>query len=179
VEDINLINECLAENRIAQKRLYKMYAAKMLGVCYRYFRSKAEAEDALQEGFIKVFTHLKNYKGEGSLEGWIRRIMVNTSLNQLKARHRFTESIVENELEDHIDWSVDNDAEISEIMEEIRQLSTGFRTIFNLYAIEGYSHREIGEMLGISEGTSRSQYSRARSVLMKRLSGKSITGNRT
>lgn len=151
----------------------------MLGVCYRYFRSSAEAEDALQEGFIKVFKHLKNYKGEGSLEGWIRRIMVNTSLNQLKAKHHFTESIDENELEDHVGWSVENEAEITEIMEEIRQLSAGFRTIFNLYAIEGYSHREIGEMLGISEGTSRSQYSRARTVLMKRLSGKSITGDRT
>lgn len=144
----------------------------MLGICYRYVQSLEEAEDILQDGFVKVFTHLKKFKGEGSLEGWIRKVMVNTSLNYIKANHRFTESIKEDEVEDHPEWSADSDAETKEIMEEIRLLPTGFRTVFNLYAIEGYSHKEIGQMLNISEGTSRSQYSRARNVLMKKLTGK-------
>jgi RNA polymerase sigma factor (sigma-70 family) len=178
VDEKELIKQCLAGNRNAQQQLYKMYASKMLGVCYRYAHSMDEAKDFFQDAFIKVFQNLGRFKGEGSLEGWIRRIMVNTSLNHLKASHKFIETLNENEHADQLEWHGDNDADVKEIMEEIRLLPTGFRTVFNMYAIEGYSHKEIAETLGISEGTSRSHYARARVHLMKKLSGKSIAGEK-
>jgi RNA polymerase sigma factor (sigma-70 family) len=164
-----LIQECLAGKGWAQQQLYRTHAPRMLGLCYRYAQSQEEAEDILQEGFIKVFVHLKKYRGNGPVGAWIRKIMVNTALNHIKTRHRFAESIEKMTVEENALLAID-DYELKEIIEEIRQLSTGFRTVFNLYAIEGYSHKEISVMLGISEGTSRSQYSRARSILMKRLS---------
>jgi RNA polymerase sigma factor (sigma-70 family) len=178
VDEKELIKQCLDGNRSAQQQLYKMYASKMLGVCYRYAHSMDEAKDFFQDAFIKVFRNLDRFKGEGSLEGWIRRIMVNTSLNHLKASHKFIETLNEYDYADQPEWQADSQTDAKEIMEEIRLLPTGFRTVFNMYAVEGYSHKEIAEALGISEGTSRSQYARARAHLMKKLTGKSITGEK-
>jgi RNA polymerase sigma factor (sigma-70 family) len=175
VEETSLIKECLKENSQAQQQLYHQYAAKMLGVCYRYVHSLEEAEDVLQEGFVKVFLHLKKFNGNGPLEAWIRRIMVNTALNQLKKRHTFMEPLDENHFKEK-ETFFNPEMEAKEIIEEIRQLPLGFRTVLNLYAIEGYSHKEISKMLGISEGTSRSQYARARRAMMKRISGKPFSG---
>lgn len=162
-----LVKDCIREIPAAQKQLYDHFAESMMGVCYRYTKSVTDAEDVLQDGFVKVFRHLNQYKQQGELGGWIRRIMVTTSLNFLKKksrdRHEFS---FENE---NLHPVIDDNPELKltgkELANLIRQLPVGYQTIFNLYAIEGFTHVEIGQMLGINEGTSRSQYSRARSLL--------------
>jgi len=163
-----LVKDCLREKPAAQKQLYDFFAGAMLGVCYRFTKSRADAEDILQEGFVKVFRNLSQYKGEGELGGWIRRIMVRTAINYLKKNSRY-----QNELaftDEHLHPVSNDDPEVSmnakELSELIRQLPTGYQTIFNLHAIEGFNHVEIGELMGIHEGTSRSQYSRARGLLI-------------
>jgi len=163
LDESKLVRDCLKGKHGSQKELYEHFAPKMLGVCYRYALSFEEAEDFLQEAFITVFRKLDQYKGEGELGAWIRRIVVNTSLNQIKARHSFSD-----------EKNMENLAEIqtghepyseNELMELVHNLPTGYKTVFNLYAIEGYSHEEIGNMLGIKSSTSRSQYTRARVML--------------
>lgn len=165
-----LINEVMQGKAHAQKKLYEIFASKMMAICYRYVPSTAEAEDILQEGFIKVFRHLHTFKNEGSLEGWIRRIMVNTALNHLKKTKR---SFIEKNIDDAHDASIDAEAlsllHEREIFNHINELPVGYRTVINLYAIEGYSHKEIGALLNITESTSRSQYTRAKSLLKKRM----------
>jgi RNA polymerase sigma-70 factor (ECF subfamily) len=154
-------------NAAAQELLYQKYSPKMLGVCYRFAKSKMDAEDMLQEGFIKVFTQLNQYRNSGSLEGWIRRIIVNTCINVLKKNKRFSDcldiSLAENihSLEKNIPSII----QAKQIVECIRLLPIGYRTVLNLYAIEGYSHKEIGELLDIQESSSRSQYFRAKAML--------------
>ena len=163
-----LVKECLKGKPQAQRELYEHFAEIMLGVCYRYTRSIRDAEDVLQEGFIKVFHHLKQYKQEGELGAWIRRIMVNTALNYLKRNRKYQEEMFFTE--QYLHPVADNDPAVrlqtKEIADLIRQLPQGYQVIFNLHAVEGFSHVEIGEMLGISDGTSRSQYSRARNLLI-------------
>ncbi len=163
-----LVKECLKGKPQAQRELYEHFAEIMLGVCYRYTRSMRDAEDVLQEGFIKVFHHLKQYKQEGELGAWIRRIMVNTALNYLKRHRKYQEEMFFTE--EYLHPVADDDPAVrlqtKEIADLIRQLPQGYQVIFNLHAVEGYSHVEIGEMLGISDGTSRSQYSRARNLLI-------------
>ena len=163
-----LVRDCLKGKSKAQRELYDLFADVMLGVCYRYTRSMRDAEDVLQEGFMKVFHHLKQYKQEGELGAWIRRIMVNTALNYLKRHRKYQEEMYFTE--EYMHPVVEEDPVVSlqarELADLIRQLPQGYQVIFNLHAIEGYSHVEIGEMLGISDGTSRSQYSRARNLLI-------------
>ncbi len=163
-----LIKDCLKGSAIAQKQLYALFSETMLGVCYRYTKSLSDAEDVMQEGFIKVFLHLHQYKSEGELGGWIRRIMVTTSLNYLKKSSQYKYDLVFENSNIHpvAEDNPEMNMSAKEIAEMIRQLPTGYQTIFNLHAIEGYSHVEIGKMLGINEGTSRSQYSRARGLLI-------------
>lgn len=170
MSDAELVGLCLKGKREAQKQLYDRYASKMLGVCYRYANSREEAEDFLQEGFILVFRKLDQWKGEGELGAWIRRIMVNTSLNSIKSKHRLSEKLNIIPI-DSVAYHSASEEPLSgnELMELIHQLPIGYRTVFNLYAIEGYSHEEIADMLGIKAGTSRSQFTRARELLMKRL----------
>lgn len=164
-----LVKECLKKKPAAQQQLYEHFAPAMLGVCYRYTKSIHDAEDVLQEGFIKVYLHLSKYRATGNLDGWIRRIMVTTALNYLKKNKRYREELVFAEIPLHpvSDSNPIIQLDAKELSELIRQLPTGYQTIFNLYAIEGYTHVEIGEMLGISEGTSKSQYSRARHLLIE------------
>ena len=167
-EEKQLIRKCLKGDVVAQKRLYTLHASLMLGVCYRYTKSLEDAEDVLQEGFIKVFRFLSQYTGEGELGGWIRRIMVNTALNFLKKNKKYQYEMAFDSKELHV-VSQDDPAmllQVKDLAELIRQLPTGYQTIFNLYAIEGYTHLEIGQMMGISENTSRSQYMRARHLLI-------------
>lgn len=163
-----LVKDCLKGKLQAQRQLYEQYAEAMLGVCYRYTRSIRDAEDVLQEGFIKVFHHLGQYKFEGELGAWIRRIMVNTALNYLKRHRKYQEEMFFTE--EYLHPVVDEDPAVrlqaKELSDLIRQLPPGYQVIFNMHAVEGYSHVEIGEMLGISDGTSRSQYSRARNLLI-------------
>ena len=163
-----LIKDCLKGRPEAQRQLYEQYAGFMLGVCYRYTKSVEDAEDVLQEGFVKVFTYLSQYKSEGELGAWIRRIMVNTAINYLKKHRRYQTELSFSEQVMH-PVSADNPEvkmEAKELAELIRQLPPGFQTIFNLHAIEGYTHVYIGKLLGIHEGTSRSQYARARALLI-------------
>jgi RNA polymerase sigma-70 factor (ECF subfamily) len=176
-----LVKDCIREIPAAQKQLYDHFAESMMGVCYRYTKSVADAEDVLQDGFVKVFKHLNQYKQQGELGGWIRRIMVTTSLNFLKKksrdRHEFS---FENE---NLHPVIDDNPELKltgkELANLIRQLPVGYQTIFNLYAIEGFTHVEIGAMLGINEGTSRSQYSRPRNLLMSWIENNNEYFNKT
>jgi len=163
-----LVKDCLREIPAAQRQLYDHFAESMLGVCYRYTKSMDDAEDVLQDGFVKVFRNLHQYKYEGELGGWIRRIMVTTALNFLKKNSRYNHELsFDNE---NLHLVTDDDPEIKmtgkEVADLVRQLPIGYQTIFNLHAVEGFSHVEIGKMLGINEGTSRSQYARARALLI-------------
>lgn len=180
MDEHQLVKSCLKGKPAAQKELYDRFAEQMLGVCYRYTKSLADAEDVLQDGFVKVYRHLHTYKSEGPLGAWIRRIMVTTALNFLKKHSRYrTDLSFDNN--DALHPVVDNDAEVKmtarELAELIRQLPTGYQTIFNLHAVEGFTHVEIGSMLGISDGTSRSQYARARSLLISWVEKKSQIKN--
>lgn len=164
-----IILEAIKGNSAAQKRLYNEFAPGMLGVCFRYTKSIADAEDVLQEGFVKVFKYLKQYRNDGELGGWIRKIMVNTALNFLKTNKRYQYDLSYDNMPLHPVSSDDPNVTMAakELSELIRQLPTGFQTIFNLHAVEGYSHVEIAALLGISDSTSRSQYARARALLIE------------
>ncbi len=163
-----LVKDCLRNKRASQKQLYNLFAEGMLGVCYRYTKSTSDAEDVLQEGFIKVFNKLDQYKHEGELGGWIRRIMVTTALNFLKrnSKYQYDLGFDISTMHPVTDENPEVLLDAKELSSLIRQLPSGYQAIFNLHAVEGYTHVEIGHMLGISEGTSRSQYSRARALLI-------------
>jgi RNA polymerase sigma factor (sigma-70 family) len=180
-ENNKLIRDCLHGKPAAQRALYEQYAPVMLGVCYRYTKSINDAEDVLQEAFVKVFKYLKQYEGKGELGAWIRRIMVTTAINYLKRHSRYQSDLSFNDVNLHPVSSenpiVKSDAR--DLADLIRQLPPGYQTIFNLHAVEGYTHVEIGKILGINEGTSRSQYARARALLISWLEKQSVTQKKT
>lgn len=166
-------------NAAAQEFLYNKYSPKMLGVCYRFAKNRLDAEDMLQEGFIKVFTQLHQFRNEGALESWIRRIIVHTCINIIKKNKKFS---------DCVDLIYASNIHINEemipaimqakqIVECIRMLPLGYKTVLNLYAIEGYAHKEIAQMLEIEESTSRSQYARAKGMLETILIKKEVIHN--
>lgn len=170
--DEEIIQGCIQKDLRSQKHLYDRYASKMMGVCLRYANNSDEAKDLLQDGFIKVFQHISSFKFEGELAGWIKKIMVNNALEQIRKR-----KIVFEKLEDDF---ADSDSEyhtgesqhdVKDLLRMLQQLPQGYRTVFNLYAIEGYTHKEIAERLEIEEGTSKSQYARARAYIQKILAG--------
>jgi RNA polymerase sigma factor (sigma-70 family) len=163
-----LVKECLRNNPVAQKQLYELFADKMLGICYRYTKSTNDAEEVLQQGFIKVFTNLHQYKMEGELGAWIRRIIVNTAINYLKRKPRYQLdlSFEDSHLHPVSSQEPEMSLNLKDLLSLVRQLPPGYQTIFNLCAVEGYSHVEIGKILGIKESTSRSQYARARALLI-------------
>lgn len=162
-----LIKGCLNSDAISQRELYNKYSPKMLAVCYRFSHSREDAEDMLQEGFIKVFLQMHTFENRGSFEGWIRRIIVHTCINILKKNKKFNESvdIIHATGVQIREESVPAIIQAKQVVECIRMLPIGYRTVLNLYAIEGYSHREIANMLGIEESTSRSQFTRAKAML--------------
>jgi RNA polymerase sigma-70 factor (ECF subfamily) len=163
-----IVTACIRQDRKAQRALYERFAPVMHTVCLRYVRDSSEAEDVLLKGFMKVFQNLKNFRSEGSLEGWIRRILVNEALMYIrKNKNMYLEVDVE-EASGAQSIRVDHLAE-QELMDLIHELPVGYRTVFNLYAIEGYAHHEIAEKLNISEGTSKSQLSRARQILRQKI----------
>lgn len=172
-----IIKGCLAGNRRDQELLYRRHAAKLYAVCLQYSGNDEEARDILQEGFIKIFENLVQYKHEGSFEGWMHRITVNTALEKFRSRPSLYRV-------DDIDLVPERDAdpdnqdyaglEATDLLEIIRELPPKYRMVFNLYAIEGYSHKEISKMVNISEGTSKSNLSRARTILQRRVG--SFTG---
>ncbi len=170
VTENELIDGCLEGNSRQQRNLYEKYAPKMLGVCFRYIQSRDEAEHVMVGGFVKVFQNIKQFKREGSFEGWIRRIVVNECLMYIrKNRYMSLETEVEKADIDLDYEEIDAKMNAESLMILIQELPVGYRTVFNLYAIEGYNHYEIGEMLGISENTSKSQLSRARKILQSRV----------
>ncbi len=162
-----MLNGCLHNDASSQQELYYRYSPKMLSVCYRYAKSREDAEDMLQEGFIKVFTQIRQFQNRGALEGWIRKIMVHTCINHLKKNRKFSESvdIIHASGIQVREESIPSIVQAKQVVECIRMLPLGYRTVLNLYAIEGYSHKEISVMLDIEESTSRSQYTRAKTML--------------
>ncbi len=151
--------------------LYKYFAPKMYGICLRFAGNGMEADDILQDGFIKVFTKLKEFRNEGSLEGWIRRTIINTAINQYRKNSRYSKIQDIDDLEVPItnEESVHDKLSKEELVKLIQELPNGYRTVFNLNVIEGYTHKEIGKMLNISDNTSKSQLTRARSILQKKV----------
>jgi RNA polymerase sigma-70 factor (ECF subfamily) len=169
----NLIMLCIAGNRKKQKELYDLFASNMYSICLRYSKNQMDAEDILQNGFIKLFTNLNKFRGEGSFEGWVRRIFVNSAIEHIRDK----------KLTVAIDFVADNSLPLTQtsalvnlynkdIIKSTNILSVGYRTIFYLYAVEGFTHKEIAKSLGITESTSKSQYSRAKAILRKALASK-------
>ena len=169
--DLKLIESCIKGDRAAQKVIYDRLAPRMFPVCIRYVGERELAEDVLQDGFVTLFTRLDSYKGEGSFEGWARKIFVTTALMELRRKDALKMS---EDLETVRGMKAEATTQLQNIgykdlMKLITQLPPGFRTVFNMYAIEGYSHKEIGDILGISETTSRTQLSRARLWLQNKI----------
>lgn len=177
----DIISGCQKAERRSQEALYKLMASKMFGVCMRYAKNQFEAEDMLQTGFIKVFRNIDSYRGDGSFEGWVRRIMVNTSIEFYRKNLKtlgdvdvndFTESVF-------VEFEISN-LNARDLMRLVQALPDSYRMVFNMYAIEGYSHREIGQIIGITEGASKAQLSRARAILrdkIKKMEGQSYESN--
>jgi RNA polymerase sigma factor (sigma-70 family) len=168
ITESDLISGCIEGNRRMQEELYRRFSPRMYAVCLRYAGTAEEAQDILQEGFIKIFKKLSSFRAEGSFEGWIRRIFVNTAIEHFR-RKKYLQPVTEKEestLEGNYISVLDELAE-RDIMALVQQLSPGYRTVFNMYVVEGYTHKEIGDALGISEGTSKSQLSRAKVILQE------------
>lgn len=167
-----LVGRCLKEDRVAQHALYNRYASTMLGICSRYANHVQEAEDMMQDGFIQVFNHIGKFRFQSSLKTWITRIMINTAINHVRKHNKFQWEgeleIVSDSMEHSAEMLTSYDAKL--VMECIQRLPTGYRMVLNLFAIEGYSHKEIADALGIQEATSRSQYAKAKAFLLKELS---------
>jgi RNA polymerase sigma-70 factor (ECF subfamily) len=164
------IYKCREGDSKAQTVLYQSFSPKMYGVCLRYAKDTADAEDILQEGFVRVFTKIRQFEFKGSFEGWMRRIMVNTALEKFRKHDRLY-PVEEMAIYESAEWTEETISSITagELMGMIQELPPRYKMVFNLYAIEGYSHLEIGEMMNISEGTSKSNLSRARTILQKRV----------
>ncbi|GJM33063.1 MAG: DNA-directed RNA polymerase sigma-70 factor [Saprospiraceae bacterium] len=166
VTEKELIEGCIQEKRVCQQEVFRRYAGKMMSVCLRYTRHRMEAEDILQDAFIKVFDHLGKFQHKGSFEGWIRRIVINTALKNYSRKSYSHEQIgVEYHPDVPVEPTVFSNLGEEDLLELIAGLPEGYRLVFNLYAIEGYSHKEIADMLGIQESTSRSQLVKARKLL--------------
>ena len=166
-----LIEGCRKGERMAQKELYETYSRKMMGVCLRYASDRETARDLLQDGFVKVFTALDSYAGSGSFEGWMRKIFVNSALEHLRKTDILREAVDLDNTAELIqpDNSVISEMSAADLLQLVQELPPGFRTVFNLFAIEGYSHKEISEMLEITESTSRSQFTRAKQLLQRKV----------
>jgi RNA polymerase sigma factor (sigma-70 family) len=177
LNDQELIKGCVKGERASQEALYSRYCRKMMVICQRYAKSTLEAEDILQEGFIKVFASIKTFRGEARLDTWITRIMINTALNNQRQKLYLLPmvDVADARLHESEDVSL-AEFNIKELIAMIQSLPDGARVVFNLFAIEGYNHKEIATMLEISEGTSKSQYSRAKSLLKAKLENVSVYG---
>ena len=168
------IDDCLAGcktgDRQMQELLYKLTASKMLAVCMRYAKDRMEAEDSLQMGYVKIFSKIKEYRGDGSFEGWMRRVMVNTAIESYRRNLRTLNVVpIEDAYEQPSAGFDFSSLGMQDLLKVIQKLADGYRMVFNMYAIEGYSHKEIAETLGISEGASKSQLSRARAILQQEI----------
>ena len=170
----DLLQGCLAGDRLAQRQLYEAYSGKFLALCLRYLKDREQAEDVMIQSFMKIFEKLTQYEAKGSFEGWMKRIVVTQALMALRSSPQLTVSL--EEANGHADsYEEMTHLEAAELMELVQGLPLGYRTVFNLYAIEGYSHQEIGVLLGITESTSKSQLNRARSVLKEKITSLQLT----
>ena len=173
--DNDIIEGCMLGNPRMQRMLYDKYSPKMYALCLRYASNTADAQDILQDGFIKIFVNISRFKGTGSFEGWIRRIMVNTAIEHFRKKNTLyvIDEKTENQLPDeHLNFF--NQLEAKELLEIIKTMPIGYRTVFNLYAVEGYTHKEIAQMMNINEGTSKSQLARAKSWLKEKIKNDQI-----
>jgi len=160
---VQLIQSCIAGNPAAQLELYETYSPTMFGICLRYSSDYHSAEDLLQDGFIKAFNNIDRFRGNGSFEGWLKRIFINTAIEQYRKNKRLSFLPLERDQQISSDQTnALDELAVQDLLKLLQKTPTGYRTVFNLYAVEGYNHREIGELLGISEGTSKSQLARAR-----------------
>lgn len=173
VSESDLIQGCINGDRKMQELLYHRFSPKMYTVCLRYSGDQEDARDLLQEGFIKIFKNLSKYRGDGSFEGWIRRIFVNTAIEHFRKKvHLQSVSETQERTVEDKAWNVLDSLAEKDIMKMINELSPGYKIIFNMHVIEGYSHKEIADILGINEGTSKSQLARAKTVLRKMVENK-------
>jgi len=167
--DKDLVEGCKSGNRRYQKILYEKYARKMYGICLSYAHERSQAQDILQDAFIKVFQHVGQFDVQGSLEGWIRRIVINTAIDSYRKEGKISNLLQVNE--DVVEGKIKNEGlselQLKDLMKQVQRLPDGARIVFNLYAVEGFTHKEIAEQLDISIGTSKSQYNRARKLLLK------------
>lgn len=171
MDESTLIKECIKGNTKAQYKLFEKFSGKMMAVCYRYSKNQEEAEDILQDGFIKIFKNLESYNFIGSFEGWIRKIMVNTALDHIRKNSKFLLDTQLEQVDYHLgkeDLALDN-LMVEDLLEIISKMPEGYKVVFNMFAIEGFSHQEIANSLGISESTSKSQYMRAKAFLKAKL----------
>jgi RNA polymerase sigma factor (sigma-70 family) len=167
IED--LIEGCKKEDKVCQRELYNMFAGKMMAVCIRYAKDRMEAEDILQDGFIKLFDNVSNFRKEGSFEGWVKRIFVNTALNKIRNKRYDFKEIDNISLNLSFDDFLIEKMSENDILELINTMPEGYKYVFNLFAIEGFSHKEIADSLGIEEASSRSQYSKAKKYLQQKI----------
>lgn len=166
----DLLKACLQGDRLAQRDIFNMYAGKMMAVCIRYTRHRLEAEDVLQDAFVKVFTHLTEFESSGSFEGWVRRIIINTAIkNNLKKSVSHEDIGLDHIKDDGVGPDVFSALSEEELIKLISSLPDGYRMVFNLHAIEGFSHKEISDLLNIEESTSRSQLTKARRILQEKV----------
>ncbi len=173
--DKELVEGCIREDRKYQKILWNIYSAKLMSLCLRYCKNQEEAEDALMEAFVRIYDKMESFRYQSSLETWMRRIAVNISINKLRAQKDIWKEISESEYElGYTDLGMEQ-LEAKQILQLIEKLPVGYRTVFNLYVVEGYSHKEIAEMMAIDEGTSRSQLAKARKTLQEMLVNLNIT----
>ncbi|MEY4486517.1 MAG: hypothetical protein RL440_1050 [Bacteroidota bacterium] len=171
MEEQELIQDCIAARPKAQKALFDIYAPKLYVVCLRYMKDQMRAQDVLQDTFVKIFAHIGNYKSEGAFEGWLKKIAVNTCLDQLRKDKKLLTDVSLDDVSHklaHQDYSAEK-LMADDLLKLVQALPDGYRTVFNLFAIEGYSHQEIAQQLSISESTSKTQYLRARAYLKDRI----------
>lgn len=166
-----LLQGLLAGDRLAQRQLYEAFSRKFLALCLRYLKDREQAEDVMIQSFMKIFEKLSQFQGKGSFEGWMKRIVVTQALMAIRSNRSLILAVSLEDAEKVQEPATEalNQLELAELMELVQNLPLGYRTVFNLFAIEGYSHQEIGELLGITESTSKSQLNRARSVLKEKI----------
>ena len=167
---MQLLQACIAGNRVRQLELYETYAPMAYALCLRYADDRAQAKDMLQEGFVRVFNNLDQFEGKGSFEGWIKRVFVNTAIEYYRKFHKKHQYLeLADSIEAYTHPEVMDRLHLQDLMRMVRALPAGYRTVFNLFVIEGFSHSEIAQLLDISEGTSKSQLSKARKLLQNQI----------
>lgn len=172
---IEIVDRCKQNDPKAQEILFNSFSKSLYGICCRYLKNRDDAEDVLQDSFIKILLNINQYRGEGNFEGWMKRITVNTALTYLKEKQKIKfETADKLYIVDEPEEEIDQDIKAEYILECLNELPMGYRTIFNLYLVEGFSHKEIADQLGIKEATSRSQYSKARQYLIELINKKEL-----